>query len=65
MLPPFKARQVHGIRADEKIFTEPLGCLTCLYSQVGKPRMLKAMCPSSEKPLPAEVLETKKAGESQ
>ena len=28
-----------------KIFTEPLGCLACLYSQVGEPRMLQAMCP--------------------
>ena len=36
-LPPFKARQVHGIHADGKVFTEPLGCLACLYSQVGEP----------------------------
>ena len=40
VLPPFKARQVHGIGADGKILTEPLGCLACLYSQVGEPSRL-------------------------
>ena len=44
VLPPFKARQVHGIHADGKIFMEPLGCLACLYSQVGGPHMLQAVC---------------------
>ena len=32
VLRPFKAWQVQGIRADGRIFTKPLGCLTCLYS---------------------------------
>ena len=40
----FKVRQVHGIHADGKIFTELLGCLACLYSWVGEPRMLQAAC---------------------
>ena len=47
MLPPFKARQVHGIRADGKIFSELLGCLACLYSWVGEPRKLQAVCQSA------------------
>ena len=47
MLPPFKARQAHGIHANGKIFMEPLGCLVCLYSWVGKPRMLQAACLSA------------------
>ena len=44
VLPPFKVRQVHGIYADGKIFTEPLGCLACLCSWMGEPRTLQAMC---------------------
>ena len=47
MLPPFKARQVHGIRGDGKIFMETLGCLACLYTHVGKPRMMQAVCLSA------------------
>ena len=47
VLPPFKARQVHGIHADGKIFTEPLGRLTCLCSRVGEPRTLQAACLSA------------------
>ena len=47
VLPPFKARQVHGIRADEKISTEPFGCLARLYSWVGEPRTLQAVCLSA------------------
>ena len=42
---PFKTRQVHKIWADGRISTEPLGGLTCLYSQVGNPCMLQAACP--------------------
>ena len=45
--PPFKARQVHGIHADGKIFMESLGCLVCLYSWVGEPCMLQAACLSA------------------
>ena len=41
---PAKARQVHGIHADGKIFMELLGCLACLYSWVGEPCMLQAAC---------------------
>ena len=44
---PFKARQVHGIHADGKIFMEPLGCLACLYSRVSESRMLQAACLSA------------------
>ena len=29
----------------QKIFMELLGCLTCLYSRVGEPCMLQAVCP--------------------
>ena len=47
MLPPFEARQVHGTRADGKIFMEPLGRPECLYSRVGEPRMLQAACLSA------------------
>ena len=47
MLPPFEARQVHGIGADGKIFMEPLGCLEHLYSSVGGPRTLQAACLSA------------------
>ena len=36
VLPPFKSGQVHGIHGDRKIFTEPLGCLACLYSWMGE-----------------------------
>ena len=43
MLLPFMARQVHGIHADG-IFMEPLGCLACLYSQVGERHMLQSVC---------------------
>ena len=42
VLPPFKARQVHGICADGKIFM--LGRPTCLYSRVGEPCTLQAAC---------------------
>ena len=41
----FKARQVHRIRADGRVFMEPWGCLTCLYSRVGDPHTLQAVCP--------------------
>ena len=44
VLQPFKAWQVHGIQTDGKIFTEPLGCLACLYSWVGDPRTLQVVC---------------------
>ena len=47
VLSPFKARQVHGIRGDGKIFMETLGCLACLYTHVGKPRMMQAVCLSA------------------
>ena len=47
VLQPFKARQVHGICADGIIFTEPLGCLTCLYSWVGELHTLQAVCLSA------------------
>ena len=47
VLPPFKARQVHGIRADGKIFTEPLGCPACLYPWVGEALTLQATCLSA------------------
>ena len=47
MLSPFKARQVHGIRADGKIFKEPLGCRARLYSWVGEPCTLQAACLSA------------------
>ena len=47
VLPPFGARQVHGIHADGKIFMEPLGCLACLYSRAGEPRTLQAVCLSA------------------
>ena len=46
-MPPFKVRQVHGIHADGQIFSEPLGCLACLYSWVGKPCTLQAECLSA------------------
>ena len=39
VLPPFKARQVHGLLAHRQIFMEPVGGLACLYSWVGKPHM--------------------------
>ena len=42
MLRPFKAGQAHGIHTDRTIFTEPLGCLACLYSQEGEPHTLQA-----------------------
>ena len=42
-----EARQVHGICTHGKIFTEPLGCLACLYSWVGEPLMLQAACLSA------------------
>ena len=35
VLQPVKAWQGHSIRADRRLFTELLGCLTCLYSRVG------------------------------
>ena len=44
VLPPFKSRQAHGIHADGKIFTGPLGCLACLYSWLGEPHTLQAAC---------------------
>ena len=47
VLPPFKDRQVHGICTDGKIFMEPLGCLACLYSCVGKPCTLQVVCLSA------------------
>ena len=47
VLPPFKARQVHGILADGKIFMELLECLAYLYSWVGEPRILQAVCLSA------------------
>ena len=47
VMPPFKAWQVHGISADGKIFMELLGCLACLYSWVGEPCMLQAVCLSA------------------
>ena len=47
VLPSFKAGQVHGVREDGIIFMEPLGCLACLYSQVGEPGMLQAACLSA------------------
>ena len=43
----FKVRQVRGIRVDGKIFTELLGCLACLYSWVGEPHILQAVCLSA------------------
>ena len=42
VLGPFKAGKIHGIRTDRIIFTEPLGCRACLYSQVGKPHTPQA-----------------------
>ena len=33
VLAPVKARNVHGISANGKIFTELFGCLACLYSR--------------------------------
>ena len=47
VLLPFKARQVHCICADRKIFTETFGCLPCLYSWVGELCMLQAACLSA------------------
>ena len=45
VLQRFKEREVHGIRAHGRMFTEPLGCLARLYSGVGKPHTQQAMCP--------------------
>ena len=43
----FKARQVHGIHEDGKIFMEPSGCLACLYSRVSESCKLQAACVSA------------------
>ena len=40
MLQSFKAGHIHGVHTDAIIFTEPLGCLACLYSWVGEPHTL-------------------------
>ena len=45
MLRLFKAGQVHRIPAERRKCAEPWGCLTCLYSRVGEPCMLQAVCP--------------------
>ena len=44
LLQPSKAGQVRGMRANGAIFRECLGCVACLYLQVGEPCTLQAPC---------------------
>ena len=49
------------IQADGRKCTEPLGCLTCLYSRVGEPLFPQATCHPVGKPKVPDIVNVHKA----